>query len=100
MSDIQLSILEVGPAGASECGQNGVLELEAFGPLEKFGVFGVGAGPAFLDLVGAQLVQPIGDDQLVLNGQRYALVLCAVAKRCVVYLYLCHFSFLFTRLVL
>ena len=84
MSDIQLSILDVGPAGDSECCQNGVLELEAFGPLEKFGVFGVGAGPAFLNVVDAHLVQPIGDAQFVLNGKRYAFVLCAVAKCCVV----------------
>ena len=63
--------------------------------LEKFGVFGIGASPASLDVVDAQLVQPIGDGQLVLNGERYALVQRAVAKRCVVYLYLCYFPFFF-----
>ena len=53
------------------------------GPLEELVVLGVGAGPAALDAVHAEVVELLGDAQLVVDGERDALELaCRRAASC------------------
>ena len=51
--------------------------------LEEFLVFGIGIGPAALDVIDTQLVQLSGDDQFVVDGKRDRLALRAVPERCI-----------------
>ena len=51
------------------------------GPPEELLVLRVGAGPAALDVVHAEVVELLGDAQLVVDGERDALDLAAVAQR-------------------
>ena len=53
-------------------------------PLEKLGVLGVREGIAALDEIEAQLVEPAGDEQLVLQREIDAFALGPVAERGVV----------------
>ena len=62
-----------------------VLELQlGRRPAEELVVLRVGAGPAGLDEVDAEPVELLGDAQLVVDGERDALELAAVAQRRVV----------------
>jgi hypothetical protein len=70
----------VGPAGGAEGGQLRVGESEVAGPSEELGVLGVGAGPAALDVIDAELVELAGDPELVLEGEGDALALRAVTQ--------------------
>ena len=71
----------LGEAGGAEGGELGVVELASpRARVEELLVLGVGAGPAALDVVDAQLVQLLGDDQLVLDGEGDGLALGAVAQ--------------------
>ena len=61
------------------------LELQLVGdPAEGLVVLGIGAGPARLDVVDAQPVELLGDTELVVDGERDAFELRAVAQRRVV----------------
>ena len=53
-------------------------------PPEQLVVLGVGAGPAGLDVVHAERVELLGDAELVVDRERDALELRAVAQRRVV----------------
>jgi hypothetical protein len=76
-----------GPAGGPEGGQGGVTPGQLGGPGEVLGVLGVGAGPAALDHVDAEVVEEAGDPQLVGHGELEADLLGAVAEGGVVGLY-------------
>ena len=69
--------------GAEGCDQR-PLPGEIARPGEELGVLGVGARPPALDEGHAQLVEPAGDPQLVVAGERDALALRAVPQRGVV----------------
>ena len=70
-----------GPAGGAEGDQLADLQVElGAGPLEELVVLGVGAGPATLDACHAETVELLGDAQLVVDGERDALKLGAVAQ--------------------
>ena len=71
-------------AGHPEGGDAGVLELEVADRAEVGGVFGVGEGIAAFDVVDPQLVEPRGDQQLVLEREVDPLALAAVAQSRVV----------------
>ena len=59
-----------------------VVELElGLGAGEELDVLGVGAGPAALDELDAEVVELLGDAQLVVDGRRDTLDLEAVAQR-------------------
>ena len=64
------------------------------GALEELRVLRVGAGPAALDVVHAEVVELLGDAQLVLHRRRHALDLQAVAEGGVEHLdqaaFVCH----------
>ena len=65
-----------------------VVELQLVGRTpEQFVVLRVGAGPARLDEVDAEVVELLGDAQLVLDGERDPLELRPVPQRRVVDLY-------------
>ena len=57
-----------------------VLQRHVAGPGEELDVLGVGAGPAALDEGHAELVEPAGDPQLVLDREADPLPLGAVAE--------------------
>ena len=70
-----------GATGGAEGHQQRPLEAQlARRPVEELDVLGVGAGPAALDEVHAELVELVGDAQLVVDGERDALELGAVAQ--------------------
>ena len=58
--------------------------------LEILEVLGIGQRIAALDEIDAQLVEPLGDVQLVLQGEVDALALAAVAQGGVVDVDACH----------
>ena len=70
------------PAGAAERHhrRRGELQLRG-GASEELDVLRVGAGPAALDEVHAEVVELLGDAQLVVDRGRHALHLQAVAQR-------------------
>ena len=57
------------------------LQLQLPGALEKLLVLGIRARPAAFDVVDAQLVQLLGNEQLVVHGERDGLALRAVPER-------------------
>ncbi len=70
------------PAGRAEGHQRARLEVELRrGPPEELLVLRVGARPAPLDVVHAEVVELLGDAQLVVDGERDALQLAPVAQR-------------------
>ena len=66
--------------GGAKSGDFRFLELHLAGALEESLIFGVRAGPAALDVMHAELVQPLGNLQLVIDGIRDALALGAVTQ--------------------
>jgi len=86
----------VGPAANAASAAEGrdarVVQLEIAHSLEVGDVLGVGARPPAFDVVDAQLVQQLGDLDLVLNGQGDALCLRAVAQCCIVEPYVVRLS--------
>ena len=48
------------------------------GPLEELVVLGVGAGPPALDVADAEVVELLGDAELVVDRQRQPFLLAAV----------------------
>src|SRR5262249_46479772 len=76
--------------GHAEGGDAGVAQGELAHLLEVLEVFRVGERIAPLDEIDAQLIEPAGDEQLVLEGKVDALPLAAVAERRVVNLDACH----------
>src|SRR6185437_3111387 len=67
--------------GRAEGGELSVRERQLpFGALEEIRVQGNGAGPAGLDEVHPERVEPAGDGQLVRDGQRQAFLLYPVAQ--------------------
>jgi len=66
-------------AGAAERGQLGAPQARACDPLEELGVLRVRARPAAFDVRDAQRVEPLGDLELVLDGQGETRALRAVA---------------------
>ena len=81
----------LGQVGGAEGRQLGVFKGVALDDVEEFLVGGVGAGPARLDVVDAQSVEPVRDADLVLGCQVQFLCLCSVPKRGVVYGDFSHF---------
>ncbi len=57
-----------------------VLERPAFRFFEELDVLRIAARPAALDVVDAELIKPLGDAQLVEDGERDAEALAAVAQ--------------------
>ena len=47
---------------------------------EELLVLGVGPGPSALDEVDAELVEPLGDAELIVHRQAHALHLCSVPQ--------------------
>ena len=75
--------IDAGAPGRAE-GNELRVELDVTHTLEELDVLGVGGGEAAFDVVDAQLVEAAGDAQLVLDGERDAFHLSAIAQRCVV----------------
>src|SRR5207248_942564 len=63
------------------------LQLARYGPAEELDVLRVGTGPTTLDVVNPEMVELLGDSQLVVDGEGDALALAAVAQRGVEDLY-------------
>jgi len=57
-------------SGWIEGDQAGVIQFQTRGPREEFFVFGIGVGPAALNVVDAKLVQLLRDDEFVVDGKR------------------------------
>src|SRR5262249_10156900 len=76
--------LHAGPSGRSERGDLGVTEPEALDRTEELLVARVRARPAALDVLDAELVQPLRDAELVVEREGDVLGLCPVAERRVV----------------
>src|SRR4029077_3714775 len=55
-------------------------ERLAPGPTEEIGVLGIRSGPPALDVLDAELVEAPGDLDLVVDRERQAFALCAVAQ--------------------
>ena len=55
------------------------MEAKVPGALEKLFVFGVGTGPAALNVINTKLIQLLGDEQFVIDGVRDGFPLGAVA---------------------
>src|SRR5205823_6386268 len=72
------------PARRSEARDLRGLQPELRYAAEELDVLRVGAGPAALDVMHADLIQPRRDLELVVDRQRQALALRAVAERRVV----------------
>ncbi len=65
----------------AEGSERGVLQVElGLGSLKELVVFWIGPGPAALDVGDAEVVEEAGHDQLVVGGERDALLLGAVAQ--------------------
>ena len=54
-------------AGRTECAEMGMLEFHALHPLKILHSQGIGTGPAAFDKIHAQLVQLLGDLDLIVN---------------------------------
>ena len=54
--------------------------VELGGAREEFLVLGIGAGPAALNVIDTQLVQFLGNDELVVHGERDGLALRAIPE--------------------
>ena len=71
-----------GPARRAEGDQRGGRQVElGRGPGEELLVLRVGPGPAALDEGDPEMVELLGDAQLVVDGEREALLLGPVAQR-------------------
>jgi hypothetical protein len=70
-----------GEARGAEGGELGVLQIQ-FGLRagEEVLVLGIGAGPAAFDIVDAQLVELLRDEEFVVDGERDGFALRAVAE--------------------
>ncbi len=73
-----------------ECRQPRVSKCSPLRFVEELDVFRVAAGPAALDVVDAELIEPLGDAQLVEDGKRDAQTLAPIAQGRVVDLYPIH----------
>ena len=69
-----------------------MLQFQRLRQMEELGVLGVGAGPAPLDEVDAQFIQLPSNLEFVFDGERNALLLCAVPQRSVVQFHFSHDS--------
>src|SRR4029077_10946573 len=67
------------PRGA-EGGELGMLQIELAGPAEKLLVLGIRSRPAAFDVVDAQLIQLLGNDELVIHRERDGFALRAIAE--------------------
>ena len=56
------------------------MELAGGGPLEKVFVLGIGARPPALDVLDAEMVELLGDPQLVVDRERQAFLLTAIPQ--------------------
>src|ERR1019366_7403320 len=70
----------LGEAGAAESREPGVVEGDPGSAFEELLVFGVAAGPAALNVIDTQLIQFLGNDDLVVHGERDGLALRAIAE--------------------
>ena len=68
------------PAGGTEGGQLGMLELQVFRLAEELDVLGIRARPAAFDVVDAEFVKPLRDPQLVEAGKLESFPLRAIAQ--------------------
>ena len=68
------------PAGHAEGGRSGRARTTRRPAAEQLELLGVGAGEAGLDQVEPELVEPVGDAQLLARRQRHALALHPVAQ--------------------
>ena len=67
-------------AGGAEGRHSGVTEFQAARPLEEVFVFGIGAGPAAFNVVDAQLVEFLANEDFVLDRERDGFALRAVPE--------------------
>jgi len=81
---------QIGPAGAAEGRQAGVLELNVLGQLEKTHVLGIGTRPASLDIGEPHLIQTIGNAQLFLGSEIDLFSLRTIPEGGIVHHYLPH----------
>ncbi len=77
--------IHIDSAGRATCGPEGDqlrgAELQfARGALEELGVLGIGLGIAALDPAHPEVLELFGDAELVLDGERDPLELCAIAQ--------------------
>ena len=71
-----------GPAGGAERHQGGRAQSQfLLGPGKELDVLGVGTRPSPLDVGDPEVVQLLGHPQLVVHGEREALLLAAVTQR-------------------
>ena len=56
------------------------LEVAGGGPAEELVVLGVGSRPSPFDVLHAEMVELLGDPELVVDGERQAFLLAAVAQ--------------------
>ena len=70
----------LGETRAAERGQLGVPQIELSRARKEVLVLGIAPRPAAFDVIDAQLVQFLGNDQFVLNGKRDGLALRPVAE--------------------
>ena len=78
------SALHAFAAGHAEGADPGVLQVQLLNALKELGVLFVREGIAAFDEIEAELVEPLGDEQLVLQREVDAFALAAVAERGVV----------------
>src|SRR5690606_36661101 len=76
-----------GAAGRAEGGEAGVLELQLAGLVEEGDVAGIRSRKAALDVVDAECIEPLRDQQLVGHGEADPLPLRSVAEGGVVNLH-------------
>src|SRR5581483_1081149 len=69
-----------GKARGAEGGKARMLELHVFCALEEIFVLGIGVGPAAFDVIDTELVELLGNNQLVVDGKGDGFALGAVAK--------------------
>ena len=70
----------LGEPRGTESGETGVIEFEIGRAREEFFVLGIRSGPAALDVIDAQLIQFLGNGQLVLHRKGDGLALRSVAE--------------------
>ena len=57
-----------------------MVQVELGGALEELLVLGVAAGPAALNVIDTELIQLLGNDELVVHGERDGLALRAIPE--------------------
>ena len=70
----------LGEAGAAEGGEPRVVQFQLGGALEELLVLGVAARPAALNVIDTELIEFLGNNELVVHGERDGLALRAIPE--------------------